>query len=685
MKKVIFYILALMLMPICLSAQQTYSFQSGNDGNWSNGAQWTPTGVPGPADTAIVIDGEVFIDSAFTVARLVLQGTADLSGSDTLTITSSFDWERAILDGSAAIVVEEGAALTIDSPDFKQLKGDFTLINKGVGLWKNGRLSNSGSSCAFINKGTLTLSNFSNSRVFNNGHFLNEGTFIYDVDKEGTFFGDIQNNGEITVKRGLLEVGQASGSVVDDGDYTVESGARLAFGFGSGERILSGLSNVDATNGSLEFNRGTISINGAFSADSVFMTGTGANVDFDNDIDVNYMELSSGSIRGSGTVTVTGQMDWSAGTMREAGTTHIAQGAVMNFVNNGLINMAEERILMLEGETNWNGGGSLSGVGNIYNYGAFSFNSGADFEPTTFINHGHVKVTSDGIEAFTRAVNHGLVEVQSGYLNWHNKSQTSVVDSGEFNVHAGAQLHFADGSRVLARSSILSGNGVTGKTGTGEFAFHGSVRPDSALVAASSGELTFAGDLALDDSSVTLIEIGGYTPAGEYDVFRTNGLLNIAGTLELSFIANFIPALNDTFSVLRADSLAGIFAEIRTPPGYEAEAEYLNDRVRVSITQIATDMESPTVIVPQKPALLPAYPNPFNPRTTIALQVAQTADVTVQVVDQLGRRVAVLYNGRMEAGQHNLYFDGTRLASGVYFVQMKAGPFLQTRKIVLLK
>jgi hypothetical protein len=58
--------------------------------------------------------------------------------------------------------------------------------------------------------------------------------------------------------------------------------------------------------------------------------------------------------------------------------------------------------------------------------------------------------------------------------------------------------------------------------------------------------------------------------------------------------------------------------------------------------------------------------------------------VRLAVYDLLGREVAVLVNGMVEPGSHEVAFDGSGLSSGLYFCRLQAGGFMQTRKMVLL-
>jgi hypothetical protein len=79
------------------------------------------------------------------------------------------------------------------------------------------------------------------------------------------------------------------------------------------------------------------------------------------------------------------------------------------------------------------------------------------------------------------------------------------------------------------------------------------------------------------------------------------------------------------------------------------------------------------------------YPNPFNPVTMIRFGLATAVNVDLTVYDILGRRVAVLVDGRMAAGYHQVKFDGSNRASGVYFYRIQAGSFVETRKLLLIR
>ena len=88
---------------------------------------------------------------------------------------------------------------------------------------------------------------------------------------------------------------------------------------------------------------------------------------------------------------------------------------------------------------------------------------------------------------------------------------------------------------------------------------------------------------------------------------------------------------------------------------------------------------------PQSYSLAQNYPNPFNPKTTITFSISKSSIVDLKIYDLLGREVETLINGEMTAGEHQVSFDASRFASGIYFYRLKAGNYTATKKLVLVK
>jgi len=94
----------------------------------------------------------------------------------------------------------------------------------------------------------------------------------------------------------------------------------------------------------------------------------------------------------------------------------------------------------------------------------------------------------------------------------------------------------------------------------------------------------------------------------------------------------------------------------------------------------------PTISIrPNSFSLRQNYPNPFNPSTRIAYELPKAGHVSLKVFDLLGREIATLVNEIQPVGSHSVTFNGSALASGIYFYRLQAGDFATTKKMVLLK
>jgi hypothetical protein len=88
---------------------------------------------------------------------------------------------------------------------------------------------------------------------------------------------------------------------------------------------------------------------------------------------------------------------------------------------------------------------------------------------------------------------------------------------------------------------------------------------------------------------------------------------------------------------------------------------------------------------PQVFSLAQNYPNPFNPSTTVRYALPSRALVVLSVYNTLGQQVTTLVNETQDPGYHDARFDGSNLASGVYFYRLQAGDFVATKRLLLLR
>ncbi len=118
--------------------------------------------------------------------------------------------------------------------------------------------------------------------------------------------------------------------------------------------------------------------------------------------------------------------------------------------------------------------------------------------------------------------------------------------------------------------------------------------------------------------------------------------------------------------------------------------EESGQRSKMAVTSVSVNGETSTDIepeteIPRDVHLDQNYPNPFNPVTVIGYQLPVRSDVRLEIFDMLGRRVAVLVDGPVQAGSHQATFDASDLSSGVYVYRLTAGNAVQTRQMVLVK
>jgi hypothetical protein len=90
-------------------------------------------------------------------------------------------------------------------------------------------------------------------------------------------------------------------------------------------------------------------------------------------------------------------------------------------------------------------------------------------------------------------------------------------------------------------------------------------------------------------------------------------------------------------------------------------------------------------IIPSSFSLSQNYPNPFNPATTINYQIPELSFVTLKAYDVLGNEIVLLVNDEKQVGSYEVEFDARTLPSGIYFYQLKAQNFVETKKMVLLR
>ncbi len=113
---------------------------------------------------------------------------------------------------------------------------------------------------------------------------------------------------------------------------------------------------------------------------------------------------------------------------------------------------------------------------------------------------------------------------------------------------------------------------------------------------------------------------------------------------------------------------------------WEAQAETEAEAI-IGLTEVRPSRAA----IPAEASLEQNWPNPFNPATQIRYQLPDGSPVSLKVYDLLGREVATLVHGYQQPGNHNVTFQASGFASGVYFYRLAAGGKTWTKKMILLK
>jgi serine protease len=169
----------------------------------------------------------------------------------------------------------------------------------------------------------------------------------------------------------------------------------------------------------------------------------------------------------------------------------------------------------------------------------------------------------------------------------------------------------------------------------------------------------------------------GFSKAEKWDALHNGISKTYAGVGDVSFVIGTGPV-----TLASGDSTTFAIAVMASPT--------LSDLI--STTSAAQQKWSYVSSAPSAPNTIPLafaleqnYPNPFNPTTHLQFSIADFQFVTLKIYDVLGRDVATLVNEQKSPGTYIVNFDGSSFASGVYFYRLRAGSFVSTKRMVLLK
>ena len=515
------------------------------------------------------IGGNINFNADASIPTLNFTG-GRLQGGGTITVTGAMSWTGGFMgsqdgaDPRGTTVIPQGVTLSISSGNGKGLSNR-TLNNAGtincptnVNVANGSTLNNTGT--INITDGGSISADFVGSGVFNNtatGTINSTGTTHIGVPS-------FNNDGTLSIQSGTLTFGNAS---THNGLVGVAGGATLVIGGAGMQHNFNAGSSLTGA-GNVNFSAAT-NINGMYN-----VTGTTSildrNINFNADASIPTLNFTGGRLAGSATVTVTGAMTWTSGTMGGQGagngTTVIAQGATLTIT--GTDNSSKslrERTLNNAGtinltDTAGRGFGGTSYV--INNSGTFDIKAntafGSDVVASHVINNTGTIIKSAGADTSTIHAdlnNSGTVSVKTGTLafptftSYTQTAGATVLDGGTLalptlNLNGGA----------LVGAGIVDGNVVNAST----------ISPG--LAPNTAGQLTVTGNYTQTAAGRLKVEIGGPNN-NQFDRLITNtnpnsNATNFAGTLDLSLINNFHPNANLAFPIAQYLTHQGEFTTV---------------------------------------------------------------------------------------------------------------------------
>ncbi|HEX2828325.1 MAG TPA: filamentous hemagglutinin N-terminal domain-containing protein [Burkholderiales bacterium] len=512
----------------------------------------------------VVNGGTVTLNSGETVPASALDlSSGTLAGTDTINVAGATTWTGGTMTGAGNTVANGNLTISGDSP--KNLDGVRTLTSNATATWSgaSGTAGNirTGNGARIVNNGTWQDQSVSGqishdlggaaSTFINNGTYVKSGAGTTTVqsgvafDNAATGQVQVQNGGVLTLAGGGMSAGAFSPAV----GGTVEIAGADGYVFGAGTSL----------NGD-----GTLRISGRLDVNAAFSTGT-------------RVQLNSGTVNAAADVTLNGVFDVAGGEFNGpgvlttgAGSTTTLSGAEIASITNTAWNNFGTVTMTGASRFAFGGDGSVPVVINNRSGGVFDVSTSAavPFSSLTttankrFNNEGTLNLNSEAVTTFgVAAANAGTMNVNAGNVG------ISMAENG-------GTINIADGATLRPNATFVNA-GTIGGTGTfdvdaGTITNNGHLRP-GATAGNTIGTLHIAGNLVQGASGAVDLELGG---TGAFDVLAVTGGAALAGTVNVTVLPSYTPAIGDSFPVITAAARTGNFATVNKNFGTNMTAAY---------------------------------------------------------------------------------------------------------------
>jgi WD40 repeat protein len=251
-------------------------------------------------------------------------------------------------------------------------------------------------------------------------------------------------------------------------------------------------------------------------------------------------------------------------------------------------------------------------------------------------------------------------------------------------------------NQIVKLRDITTGDSIHTFTGFTNWVSVVKFSPDGSILASGQGKQQY-----YSDGAIKIWNMNDYSLIADLDAFgdRTNsitfspdGLYMIAAGQDGDYSSNFpkikIWRTSDWTLLKTYDSNLDneVTAVHNLPDSYKlVYATGQGHLVLADYTEIVTKEAEVNTLNPIKFTLVQNYPNPFNPTTDISFSIPEPGNAKLAVYDILGQEVAVLVNGILNAGRHDVTFNASSLPGGVYFYRLQADNSIMVKKMILLK
>jgi hypothetical protein len=496
-------------------------------------------------------------DLMVTNLDLVL-GTLTVNGI--VTIGSAMNWNGGTMSGSGRTIIPPGAMLNMANPGSLGLNR--TLENGGTALW-------TGAGSLVLNNSTFTnrtgaLFHAQNAAAISgNGsaRFDNAGTFRKSANPGiASSIVSFNNFGTVEIQTGTLNL---SGGGTNSGSFDVALDTTLnlsagTYSAGPSSRItgagnlsisgatanLGGLVNLAGSNTFSGISGTTANLTGNYicTNNTLMISGaTTANFNGTGTVapaNIALLRVGNGNptLGGNNTVTVLGQMDWTGGTMSGSGRTIIEPAATLNLANPSAIVL--NRTLENGGTVLWSGAGSFA-----LNNCTLTNRAGALFhaQNAIAISFGGGTGRFDNAGLFRKSATNGTTTIASG-------------------------IAFTNYGTVEIRRGILAANG----------------------------------GYASSSNALLNCALGGTAAGTNYGQLQVAGTVNLNSALSVDFVNGFVPALNDSFTVVTAGTRSGTFANFLYPSNaLTMQMSNTPTAVIIRVTDFLTAIPQPTLLSPE--------------------------------------------------------------------------------------